>query len=72
MTPTFYSFLPTDEGEASPDLSTQSLAVPLPTLPLEAEAEAEAGGVSTLFVINFVPIGILPLKIILTLYYFYY
>ena len=46
---------------------------PLPTLQPEAEAEAEAGGgVSTLFVIDFVPICILPLKIIITLYYFYY
>ena len=53
------------------DLPTQSITVPRLTLQLEAEAEAGVG-VSTLFVIDFVPIGILPLKIILTLYYFYY
>ena len=45
---------------------------PPPTLQPEVEAEAEAGGGSTLFVINFFPICILPLKIILTLYYFHY
>ena len=51
-------------------LLQRSITVPLPTLPPEAEVEVEArGGVSTLFVIDFVPICIQPS---FSPYYFYY